>query len=42
MFFKQIDPDLHIHSIRQQCRSYSEDEFNEKFKRFSTYIFNTC
>ena len=29
--FKQIDPDLHMHSIRQQCKSYSEDEFNEKF-----------
>ena len=29
--FKQIDPDLHMHSIKQQCKSYSEDEFNEKF-----------
>ena len=29
--FKQIDLDLHMHSIRQQCKSYSEDEFNEKF-----------
>ena len=28
--FKQIDPDLHMHSIRQQCKSYSKDEFNEK------------
>ena len=30
--FKQIDPDLHMHSIRQQCKSYSEDEFDEKFR----------
>ena len=27
--FKQIDPDLHIHSIRQQCKSYSEDNDND-------------
>ena len=41
MFFKQIDPDLHMHSIRQQCKSCSWDEFKDKFAD-SQHASNTC